>query len=129
MKPLLLAVIVMVCAISRAADLKACDYPQGIYSGFPWFGYGYSGSLYGLGYVPVPPYYALHPPVYYSHPVSRPYGDSPFAAYPRPSSTSDSPRLIVNPFASSANKADAKSPSGDDTPTPSPIVNPFYKPK
>jgi hypothetical protein len=28
------------------------------------------------------PYYAAHPPVYYSHVVARPYGYSPFAYYP-----------------------------------------------
>jgi len=28
------------------------------------------------------PYFALHPPVYYSHWVSRPYGLSPFADFP-----------------------------------------------
>jgi len=48
-------------------------------TGLPWFAYGYSGSLYGLGRLPVPPYYAIHPPVYYSLPQARPYGHSPFA--------------------------------------------------
>ena len=38
----------------------------------PWYT-GYSSE-----YVP---YYAMHPPVYYSYPVPRPYGYSPFA-YP-----------------------------------------------
>lgn len=43
---------------------------------------------YGLGFynyssydMPRIPYYALYPPVYYSYPVARPYGYSPFA-YP-----------------------------------------------
>jgi hypothetical protein len=43
--------------------------------------FGVTGTMYGLGLVPVPPYYALHPPVYYSYPVPRSYGYSPFA-YP-----------------------------------------------
>jgi len=30
------------------------------------------------------PYFALHPPVYYSHPVYRPYGLSPYADFPVP---------------------------------------------
>jgi hypothetical protein len=49
------------------------------------FGSGFRGfagaSPYSLGQIPVPPYFAIHPPVYYSHPVPRPYGYSPFA-YP-----------------------------------------------
>ncbi len=43
--------------------------------------YGVTGTMYGLGLVPTPPYFALHPPVYYSCPVPRSYGYSPFA-YP-----------------------------------------------
>ena len=38
-------------------------------------------TLYSLGRVPVPPYFSLHPPVYYSYPVPRTYGYSPYA-YP-----------------------------------------------
>ncbi|MDG2380318.1 MAG: hypothetical protein P8N76_01460 [Pirellulaceae bacterium] len=50
--------------------------------GFPnpgWF--GYRSSPYSLGLIPVPPYFSLHPPVYYSMPVPRTYGYSPYA-YP-----------------------------------------------
>ena len=46
-------------------------------------GYGAFGGYYNYGiqpYVPAPPYFALHPPVYYGHRYTRPYGDSPFAA-------------------------------------------------
>ena len=41
-----------------------------------YFNYGYANSLYTRDYVP---YYAMHPPVYYSEPVPRTYGYSPFA--------------------------------------------------
>jgi len=49
------------------------------------FGYGFGpfGGYYNYGiqpYVPAPPYFALHPPVYYGQRYTRPYGDSPFAA-------------------------------------------------
>jgi hypothetical protein len=44
---------------------------------------------YTLGYqnsyryrVPAPPYFALHPPVYYGQRYYRPYGESPFASWP-----------------------------------------------
>ncbi|MCU0710703.1 MAG: hypothetical protein MUC43_01495 [Pirellula sp.] len=44
---------------------------------------------YTLGYqnsfryrVPTPPYFAVHPPVYYGKRYARPYGESPFASWP-----------------------------------------------
>jgi hypothetical protein len=51
---------------------------------FPCYGGGFGG--YGGGYNVYatsdrPPFYAMFPPVYYSYPVPRPYGYSPFA-YP-----------------------------------------------
>ena len=78
----------------------------------PWgcdscYGYGRSSSAYGYGYGYVravgynaPPYFALHPPVYYSGEiVRRPYGSSPFA-YPswyERSAPAPQPQLVVNP--------------------------------
>lgn len=72
----------------------------GIYpSGLPFFAYGYSGSLYGTGRVPVPPYFAIHPPVYYSTITPRTYGDSPFAWSGRPRQAEvGNRRLIINQF-------------------------------
>jgi hypothetical protein len=49
--------------------------------------FGFGPGAYGLGFFnygnnqPRIPYYALYPPVYYSYPVARTYGYSPFA-YP-----------------------------------------------
>ncbi len=37
--------------------------------------------LYSVGAIPLPPYFALHPPVYYDLPVPRTYGHGPWA-YP-----------------------------------------------
>lgn len=52
------------------------------YGGIGGYGLlGLNGGAYRSGRVPTPPYFALHPPVYYSQPVPRPYGHSPFA-YP-----------------------------------------------
>ncbi|MBA2114874.1 hypothetical protein [Bremerella alba] len=58
-----------------------------------------------LGYIPTPPYFALHPPVHYSHSVAVPYGMSP---YPISSYTPSSsyvvdrpipePQVVVNPY-------------------------------
>src|SRR6476619_3931753 len=57
------------------------------------------------------PYFALHPPVYYSYPVPRTYGYSPFA-YPPDVMTPDvviesKPVTIVNPYVPAA-PAEAK---------------------
>lgn len=47
------------------------------------FGYGYGnwGSYGDSGWRTLP-YFAEHPPVYYSHPIPRPYGFSPYATPP-----------------------------------------------
>lgn len=58
---------------------------------------GWGPGPYGLGFFnydwnqPRIPYYALYPPVYYSYPVARPYGYSPFA-YPPGTMTPELPR-------------------------------------
>jgi len=99
------------------------------YSAGQDWGYGYY-SIYAHDYIP---YYALHPPVYYSYQVSRPYGYSPFAyppgtmtprfeterlrifedsasveqvATPEPQQTTSVPKRIVNPYVSGAAAAD-----------------------
>jgi len=60
-----------------AGDLKAFD--NCFASRFNVPGFGCSGNLYGLGFVPTPPYFAIHPPVYYGQRYYRSYGESPFA--------------------------------------------------
>lgn len=75
------------------------------------FGFGGFGGtsittvfdLYRIGLIPVPPYFALHPPVYYSYPVPRPYGYSPFAysgnvRTPEIVSELIEPAIITNPY-------------------------------
>jgi len=101
----------------------------GFESGF--FGYRSSSSLYGLGYIPVPPYYALHPPVYYSHPVPYPYGASPFARLPARGFEIDvSPRPIVNPYIPLGTETLPESEAPVETEAtasaPKLIANPFY---
>ncbi|MCG8586247.1 MAG: hypothetical protein MI757_16190 [Pirellulales bacterium] len=73
----------------------------GYYSGN--FGYyNMLWRLYNTSHVPVPPYFALQPPVYYSQPVPRPYGWGPYA-YPRWIETpapapAVKPAMVNNPF-------------------------------
>ena len=72
MKAAIICATLLVASLMYTNQSQAQNYfDGGIHPGVPYFGFGYSGSLYGLGYVPVPPYYALHPPVYYSHEIRR----------------------------------------------------------
>ena len=84
------------------------------------------------------PYFALHPPVYYSEPVPRTYGYSPFA-YPPGVMTPEivgepQPVTINNPYVpmTTPAKADVKpsdrSASANQAPEPLVIVNPFVSP-
>jgi len=75
------------------------------------------------------PYFAMHPPVYYSVPVPRTYGYSPFA-YPGDVPTPEvqfglPPETIVNPH---AQPAQAESPAPDQSAhAPLRIANPFVE--
>jgi hypothetical protein len=64
--------------------------------GMNWWG----GVSYGLVHREEIPFYALYPPVYYSQPVPRTYGYSPFA-YPgwvmTPEVVDEKPTTIINP--------------------------------
>lgn len=57
--------------------------------------------LYAVGTIPVPPYFALHPPVYYEMPIPRTYGYSPWAYPPyitTPEIVEPTPEIIQNKF-------------------------------
>jgi hypothetical protein len=57
------------------------------------------------------PYFAAHPPVYYSHPVPRTYGHSPFAYPPHfrtPEIVESAGPVLVNPYVPSS----TETPSG-----------------
>lgn len=77
---------------------------NGQYGGYGWpYGPGcwcspYMSSCWG----DPPPYFALHPPVYYSYRVARTYGYSPFAYPPdvlTPGSEPARPLVVQNPYA------------------------------
>jgi len=81
-------------------------------------GYGGFGGWYGGGYNLYvdqrPPYFAMFPPVYYSYPVPRTYGYSPFA-YPPGTMTpeiTEVPATINNPYVTPKNEQ----PKGAPTP-------------
>ena len=125
---------ILICGISLVALLGAKpatahdDYDT--FSGLPGlYGYGFSGNLYGLGRIPVPPYFSLHPPVYYSEPVARPYGLSPFAHRSAPLEVHQAkPTMITNPFVHQAPEAKSTTRKEEEdrvTSRAEVIVNPF----
>ena len=131
-----LAVLAALCvmpAITSAYD--GCG--PNVWFDQPAFGCG--GSLYGLGYVPVPPYFALHPPVYYGERYYRSYGESPFARVDYSSRPHRiQAQVIINPFveqpapppAAPAPKPEEPKAQPDQvTAGPQMITNPYYTPE
>ena len=121
--------IVLATFVLLAGTLEFANACEGrCCCGHGFSGFGVSGNLYGLGKIPVPPYFALHPPVYYSGVVARPYGASPFAAAGgRIETIKSKPTTITNPFVAptSLKKMD-RSPQRDRvTQLPKLIRNPF----
>jgi len=82
----ILTLFAAVAAAALFTQFASSEAAAQCYSGGYQFGAGlnqFGGGGFGWGaYVPreQPPYFASHPPVYYSHVVKRPYGVSPYAA-------------------------------------------------
>jgi hypothetical protein len=75
---LYLTAILCAIALVSSADKASAQCGGGFgYGGYGGYGYYNNGIR---PYVPAPPYFALHPPVYYGARYTRPYGDSPFAS-------------------------------------------------
>jgi hypothetical protein len=103
-------------------------------------GFGYGGwdisELYRQLYNNLP-YFALHPPVYYSYPVPRTYGYGPFA-YPPSVMTPDvaggvQPMEIINPYVPSVDPKPAslekdRTTATSSQPQPLVIINPYVTP-
>jgi hypothetical protein len=129
MKTQLLALAVLAAAFVTTMTSRAqaqCDY-----------GYGYGmGYLYGSLDYNVP-YFAAHPPVYYSYPVPRTYGYSPFA-YPPNVMTPEvvqepKPVTIVNPYVPQSQEtksepAEDRSVEVRHQPQPLVVINPYVAP-
>ncbi len=126
----LVAVLMASSAATASAAWGDCYLPYGNPYGY---GYGY-GYQYGVGpsYVPTPPYFAIHPPVYYSHVINRrSYGSSPFA-YPGTYSESApavaaavappaEPLWITNPYFKGKTEAAVEAPA-DEAPAAEPAA-------
>lgn len=106
--------------------------------GYDWaYGVGIGGLYNGLDRYSDyrVPYFAAHPPVYYSHPVPRTYGYSPFS-YPPHILTPEvcapsAPLTINNPYVPSGDAPASETKTDDETVAvpaanaPLVVVNPF----
>lgn len=104
--------LLSLAVLTLASSAMAQSPWYGSYGGWDW---GLSAGAYNQSIINqrTPPYYALHPPVYYSGEIiRRPYGTSPFASFDRggccesaahggssaPSASYVRPALIENPY-------------------------------
>ncbi|MCI0333220.1 MAG: hypothetical protein L0228_08365 [Planctomycetes bacterium] len=125
----------LICAAALGAlsfaTAKSARADCGYGGGCDW-GYGY-GYLYNILRYEVP-HFAAFPPVYYSYPVPRTYGYSPFA-YPPHVMTPEivgevKPLEIINPHVDSTEAKPAKAKSDRSAATsartePLVVINPF----
>ena len=131
----LILVMALALSVASAGDAQA---QCGVHGGYGYGGYGFGfgfdvGRLYRVLGQNVP-YYAAFPPVYYSAPIPRTYGYSPFA-YPPGTPTPElglptvAAKEIVNPYVPASTVAETeeadKVTKGDSTPEPLAIVNPY----
>lgn len=114
-----IAVILGVFGMAGQAKADGC-------CGYGWWLEPGRISPYSSGLIPMPPYYAIHPPVYYSTPVPRSYGWSPFAYPPSvPTPEPVKPAVFQNPFVPKpAADTQAKTSAAS---TPLVQANPFFK--
>lgn len=109
-----LALLIAVCSLPASASAFWPMYGSGI-GGGGWGGAGFygpwHGTLHTAAYSPPPPYFSIHPPVYYSpNIVRRSYGWSPYAygpyAPPRivvsEPTVAPQPLLVINPYVNDA---------------------------
>jgi hypothetical protein len=135
MKTHLMILLVMIAALFAAAPTASAQgYGNCNGGGWGWGGYD-MGYMYGQMAYNVP-HFAAFPPVYYSYPVPRTYGYSPFA-YPPGVMTPDvivgdeQPVEIVNPYVpskeTSATSADQSAATTLKVSQPQPLVviNPY----
>lgn len=109
---------------------------SGNHTALGWYRFGQPGRWFGpcvatrMSMREHVPYYAKHPPVYYSRPISRPYGYYPYAYFPErptPKAAQSLPLVLSNPFVmgeaegSVSKRPPLKRPSLE----PLRIVNPF----
>ena len=98
-KLILPCLFVLALSSAARADCGGLGYAYGFGGGFHYGAQSYNNFK--------PPYFALHPPVYYGQRFSRPYGASPYAAGPQlqsnpayvPARSAERAMVIENPYA------------------------------
>ncbi len=138
---LALFVAMSILAIAHSANAQGAYSFGGRYFN-PYRGNAFGASPYALGRIPTPPYFALHPPVYYSGITPTTYGRRPFPqpAYPifqapqaqvkvspssAPTRSVRSLNVVQNPYMKSTDTPEKKPAR---TRTVKVILNPFYRP-
>lgn len=131
------ALLLGIVALSASWSATARAQDPGL--GYAYlFGYGAANTPGIRSFVPAPPYFALHPPVYYGQRYTRPYGDSPFASWPQlqpaagyhPRPAAAHAQVFVNPHAPCyAPGCESVSPLGKSSAPIQPLVidNPYYQ--
>ena len=125
------------------SDSAKADHPLGDFGHYPLngmtngmhmgsqviLGWGHPLEMpYAMKRIPTPPYFALHPPVYYSYPVPRTYGWSPFAypgTFKTPSVALSDPREMINPHVKPDEQVPEKNSSTRTVSAPKLIINPY----
>jgi len=131
MKKAKLGLLAVVCVVLLAPVASADPGVAVTWGGYSaYWGAGPYGWWYPYAYqYERIPYFALFPPVYYSYPVSRPYGQSPFNYYygdyggRAPETQLAGPLTVSNPFVprTAANQAKPEPQTGG----PRRIDNPY----
>jgi hypothetical protein len=128
-----LLALALACGLAAGNAQAQCG---GMYGGLGYGGYWDIGRLYSVLAQNVP-YYAAFPPVYYSVPVPRSYGYSPFA-YPPGTMTPEvvetvAAQEIVNPYVEPASlkaeKAEDRVTATEAKSSALVISNPFVTPR
>ena len=127
---ILLATALFVFSIFGAHTAQA----QGYCGGFGYCGINFPFGVYGSRVEDVP-YFSMFPPVYYSMPVPRTYGWSPFA-YPPGTMTPEvepaAPQDLTNPYVPQSTDSKPAKPTAAHTAShrtikPQVLINPFVK--
>jgi hypothetical protein len=103
--------------------------------GYGGYGGGYRGAT--TTYNQNPPYFAMHPPVYYGERYARPYGASPFAAWPQlrynadyaPQRDVSRAQVICNPYTVEEVVAPSEDVVQAAPVQPLKIDNPYFNPE
>lgn len=128
--------LVAVCALCSVLSSSATAQigPWGVWA--PWYCYPYASYTPSYGTIPPPPYFAIHPPVYYGPRIRMAYGHSPIARPPltvvglgRQEETPEAPLqsgvTILNQYMADAGGASGRSSAPVK---PQVVANPYCSP-